>query len=210
MLAGLPAAYIIQQVADIKAHMRRSASDLFGPGKEMQRVADSATVAEVRTAARYFARLTPRRRSKVVEAAEIPRPVAANGLYFPDSAGAREALGGRLIEMAADAERHELHDPATPYFAYVPPGSIARGHTLAAVGRGTTKPCTSCHGLDLRGVGPVPPIAGRAASYILRQLIAFRTGARSAAAGAPMRDEAATLDLDDMIAAAAYVASRRP
>jgi cytochrome c553 len=209
MLAGLPAEYILRQVADMKAQARRSASNLFGPGQKMQRVADSVTIAEVQSAARYFTRLTPHRRSKVVEATKIPRPIRADGLYFPDSAR-QEGLGHRLIEMATDAERHELHDSMTEYVAYVPPGSIARGHTLATLGRGTTKPCTSCHGPDLRGVAPAPPIAGRAASYVLRQLIGFRTGARSGTAGAPMREEAATLDLDDMIALAAYVASRRP
>jgi cytochrome c553 len=210
MLAGLPAAYIVQQVADIKARARRSALEGFRPGLDMERVADSATLAEARRAAQYFARATPRRRSTVVEAVSIPRSIAGNGLYFPDSAGGREPLGRRLIEMATDAERHELRDPMTPYVAYVPPGSVRRGRTLATVGRGATKPCTSCHGQDLRGVGAAPPIAGRAASYLLRQLIAFRTGARAAPAAASMREEAATLDLDDMIAAAAYVASQRP
>jgi cytochrome c553 len=56
----------------------------------------------------------------------------------------------------------------------------------------------------------VPPIAGRSPSYLLRQLFAFRTGTRASAAGAPMRDLAAKLDLDDMIAAAAYAATLAP
>jgi cytochrome c553 len=56
----------------------------------------------------------------------------------------------------------------------------------------------------------VPPLAGRSPSYLLRQLIAFRTGARATPASAPMQAVAASLNLDDMIAAAAYAGSRAP
>jgi len=56
----------------------------------------------------------------------------------------------------------------------------------------------------------VPPLAGRLPSYLLRQLIAFRTGARASPAGASMRDVVATLGIGDMIAAAAYAGSREP
>jgi cytochrome c553 len=45
---------------------------------------------------------------------------------------------------------------------------------------------------------------------MLRQLIAFRTGARDTPASAPMREVAATLSIEDMVAAAAYAGSRAP
>ena len=92
----------------------------------------------------------------------------------------------------------------SPYTTYVPRGSIERGHALAI------KLCASCHGEDLRGIGPTPPIAGRSPSYVLRQLFAFKTGTRSSTAGAPMRMAASTLSLDDMIAAAAYAGTLKP
>ena len=58
----------------------------------------------------------------------------------------------RIIEVAVDHERHELRDPATAYRAYVPQGSIARGRTIAQIGRGgTAVACVACHGADLRG-----------------------------------------------------------
>jgi hypothetical protein len=41
-------------------------------------------------------------------------------------------------------------------------------------------------------------------------LLAFRTGARSAATGAPMMPVVASMDVDDMMAAAAYAASLEP
>jgi cytochrome c553 len=122
-----------------------------------------------------------------------------------------EALGQRIIEVAIDQERHELRDPASGYRAYVPPGSVARGQAIAQSGQGEPAlACVACHGADLRGVGGVPPLAGRSPTYIVRQLLAFRTGSRSAATGAPMMPVVAPLNVDDMIAAAAYAASLEP
>ena len=112
--------------------------------------------------------------------------------------------------MPADARRHELRDAAVEYVAYVPRGSLARGRALATGAKAGVAACTSCHGPALRGLGPVPPIAGRSPSYLLRQLLAFRTGARATPVSAPMHLVAAALGIDDMIAAAAYAGSRAP
>jgi cytochrome c553 len=58
MLAGLPAAYIEQQVADLKMGVRRSAwREPYRPNTSMRTVAESATTAEVAEAARYFSGL---------------------------------------------------------------------------------------------------------------------------------------------------------
>jgi cytochrome c553 len=212
MLAGLPAAYIVQQVADMKSRARRSAWPApYVPSDDMRRIADSATDEEVAVAARYFSGLVPRQRSQVVEATEIPQAVPSLGLYVPVAHGGHEPLGRRLVEMPADVSRHELRDPWVGYVAYVPPGSIARGRGLATTGALPGVPaCESCHGPGLRGAGPVPPLAGRPPSYLLRQLFAFRTGTRSTPASAPMRAVAAMLEFDDMVAAAAYAGSRKP
>ena len=86
-----------------------------------------------------------------------------------------------------------------------------RGRRLAHVPRSKDiKSCTGCHGPQLKGLGVVPAIAGRSPSYLLRQLMAFRSGARSTAASAPIHQVALTRSLDDMIAAAAFAGSRRP
>ena len=134
-----------------------------------------------------------------------------NGLSTLLPGNEKEALDGRLVEVAVDLRRHELHDPMAEYVAYVPRGSLARGRALA-VGDPAhgVKGCTSCHGPSLRGVGLVPPLAGRSPSYILRQLVGFRTGARATPASAPMREVAARLSIDDMVAAAAFAGTRRP
>ena len=178
----------------------------------MRGIADSATATEVKDAARYFSRVAPRRRARVIEAERIPRIRPGTGLYFLATDGGDEPLGERLIEVATDAERHELHDARVEYMTYVPPGSIARGQELAKRGVPGAKnsACTSCHGSKLRGAGPAPPIAGRSPSYLLRQLIGFAAGSRSTKEAAPMRQVAGALTVKDMIAAAAYAGSLSP
>ncbi len=212
MLSGLPADYVVQQVKDMRTRSRHTASPVpFAPGIAMQQIADSVTDAELEAAARYFARVQARRASQVVEADSVPRTMPLNGLSTLLAGTEREPLAGRLIELPLELRRHELHDPMAEYVAYVPRGSLTRGRALAAGDPAHgVKGCTSCHGPSLPGVGLVPPLAGRSPSYILRQLVGFRTGARSTPASAPMQEVAARLSIDDMVAAAAYAGSRRP
>jgi cytochrome c553 len=211
MLAGLPEPYFIQQVADMRSRARRSASPVpWRPSEGMRAIADSATDAEVAEAARYFSRIRGRMRSRVIESDSVPRTVPYVGLYVPAPGGGMELLGRRLIEMTTDLERHELRDAENDYVAYVPRGSIERGRSIARGGVGGTQGCMKCHGLRMRGGDAAPPLAGRSPSYILRQLLAFKTGTRASPAAAPMRQVAEALTLDDMIAAAAYAGSRPP
>lgn len=209
-LAGLPAGYIIQQVADMKSHARAAAwkSGTWVPFENMRKVAEAAADSDVAIAAQYFSRLKPRQRTRIIEASLIPHSVPATGLYTLSTGAGTEALGHRLVEAPMDVERHERRDPYVGYVAYVPVGSIARGKKL------TTKPmndakqvCGSCHGPALRGLGVIPPLAGSAPGYVVRQLMAFKTGARSTTASAPMQIVAKNLSLDDMIAVAAYAAT---
>jgi cytochrome c553 len=212
MLAGLPAAYIEQQIKDMRSHARKAAwPGPYGPSDYMRAIADSATDVEITEAAQYYSQLTPRIRSRIVETTTIPKPVPKLGLYFPAAPRSTEPLGKRLITMPSDTMGHELRDPGFLYVTYVPPGSIARGKALATTWREVgAAPCTSCHGDELHGVGPIPPTAGRFPAYILRQLLAFKTGARSTPASLPMNDVASKLSLDDMIAVAAYEGSLKP
>ena len=48
-------------------------------------------------------------------------------------------------------------------------------------------PCKACHGPDLRGMGNMPPIAGRQASYLARQIWDFKLGARDGQMAALMK-----------------------
>ena len=211
-LAGLPAAYIEAQVADFRSGDRRSAwHGAYLPTDLMRASAENATNVEIAAAADYFSELRLTRRVEVVEATRIPRVVEFVWVYVMVGGEKTEPLGRRIIEVAIDHERHELRDPATVYRAYVPQGSIARGRTIAQSGQGGTDlACVACHGTDLRGAGVVPPLAGRSPTYIVRQLLAFRLGSRSGAAGAPMTPVVALMNVDDMMAAAAYAASLEP
>ena len=211
-LAGLPGRYIEAQVADFRSGARTSAwHGAYRPTDLMRASAENATDAEVTSAAEYFAGLSLTRRVEVVEATLVPRAIESAWVYVMAPGEGTEMLGQRIIEVAIDHERHELRDSASGYRAYVPPGSIARGRTIAqGAPDAPALACVACHGADLRGAGVIPPLAGRSPTYIVRQLLAFRTGSRSTAAGAPMMPVVALMNVDDMIAAAAYAASLEP
>jgi cytochrome c553 len=128
-------------------------------------------------------------------------------LYAAQRGAGDEPLGERLLEFAPDVERHEHRDDAMRYVAYVPIGSISRGRGLA---HSAATACVACHGEGLRGVGLIPPLAGRSPTYILRQLLAFKTGARAGTTGAPMQAVVASLQIGAMIDVAAYAGSLEP
>jgi cytochrome c553 len=173
--------------------------------------AEHATEEEVALAAAYFASLRPRQRTHVVEASEIPRVLPATGLFVRAPGNDTEPLNGRLIEVPADVARHDYRDPYLEYDAYVPVGSVARGRRLLATPMNEARQiCGSCHGPALRGMGDIPPIAGRSPAYLVRQLLAFRNGTRNTPAGAPMRLVSQKLSLRDMISVAAYTATLQP
>jgi cytochrome c553 len=70
--------------------------------------------------------------------------------------------------------------------------------------------CTVCHGSDLRGLGPVPTIAGRSPSYTARQLYDMQHGNRNGLWTPLMAPLLANLGADDLLTAAAYLASLHP
>src|SRR5262245_59671741 len=56
-VAGLPAQYIVQQMADFKNGVRKSSESRLGPQNLMINIAKAATDAEVQAAAEYFSKL---------------------------------------------------------------------------------------------------------------------------------------------------------
>ncbi|HEV7836738.1 MAG TPA: c-type cytochrome [Gemmatimonadaceae bacterium] len=210
-LAGLPEDYIIAQLAAFRSSTRGNPSPGWVPGNSMHAVAMNATEAEVAAAARYFSGLRFTPRARVVEAARIPRTREAGFVYARIPGPGTEPIGSRIVEGPPDFERHELRDDGMTYVAYVPPGSIRRGRSIAKTGRnGLATACVTCHGPNLGGTGLIPPLAGRFPTYIVRQLVAFKTGARSTPASQPMQAVVAQLSVDDMIAVAAYAATLAP
>jgi cytochrome c553 len=144
----------------------------------------------------------------VRETATVPRTRLGGNVFLPLPGTDTEPIGDRIIEAPLDVERFELRDPHSGFIAYVPPGSVERGAILAAGGGGKTVPCSVCHGLDLKGLGPVPAIAGRSPSYLMRQLWDIKQGARHGAWTPLMKPIVDPLTQDDMLALVAYVAAQ--
>jgi len=199
-LAGLPPAYIVQQMADYKTGARKSSVPTRGPIALKISLSKDITDTEVQAAALYFSALKPRANISVV------------GWFLAASnSGEKEPIGQRIIEVPEDLEQFENRDPRSQFIAYVPIGSIAKGAALVSTGgEGKTLQCAICHGQDLKGLGGIPSIVGRSPSYVLRQLNDIQTGARAGMAAQLMKATVVNLTVDDMVSIAAYLASQTP
>jgi cytochrome c553 len=211
----LPKAYIVQQMQDYRSGARttsvakRNVDLMIGLAKEI-------TDAEIEAAAEYFSSLKPRTNIKVVETETVPQTFVSSWHYAthaaqnraPQKTGETEPIGARIVEMPDDLEQFENRDPRSTFTAYVPTGSVATGAALANTGGNKTVPCAICHGPDLKGLGNVPPLAGRSPTYLVRQLYDMQTGKRAGIGAQLMKAAVANLNNDDMVAIAAYVASK--
>ena len=92
----------------------------------------------------------------------------------------------------------------------MPPGSLKKGESLVTTGAGKVTACTVCHGADLRGLGPVPSLAGRSPSYLARQLYDMQQGNRTGTWTPLMATVVSKLGTDDILNATAYIASLEP
>jgi cytochrome c553 len=203
-MAGLPVSYFVRQMEDWKTGDRKFSGTMVAMAKVI-------TDAEIKEAAAYFASLKPRPWIRVVEADTVPNSFISQGnkrLLHP--AGGTEPLGNRIIEVPENEEDVVYRDPRSGFVAYVPKGSIARGEALSTTGGGKTIACGICHGQTLQGLGDVPAIAGRHPNYIVRQMWNMQNGERVGNSAALMRQVVEKLSNDDMLAIAAYVASRAP
>jgi cytochrome c553 len=176
-------------------------------------MAAALTPEETRQAAEYFAAVKYIPKNKVVETTEVPKFAPnANNLFLPSAGSEKVSLGSRLIEMPNDPDDAQiLRNPRSEFTAYVPPGTLKKGEMLATTGgNGKTIRCDVCHGPGLRGLDPVPAIAGRQASYLARQMYDMQTGTRRGTWSPLMKEVVARLTDDDMMALAAYVTSLAP
>ncbi|HXD20772.1 MAG TPA: c-type cytochrome, partial [Vicinamibacterales bacterium] len=165
---------------------------------------------EIKAAAEYFGSMKWTPWIKVVETSTVPKTRIAGGMYLTLEGNEKEPLGQRIIETPVDAEGTEvLRNPRSGFIAYVPPGSVKKGEALVTTGgNGRTVACTTCHGADLRGFGPVPGIAGRSPSYLARQMYDIQAGARHGEWAELMKPVVAKLTNEDFVNIAAYVSSR--
>jgi cytochrome c553 len=203
-IAALPASYFARQMIDYKSGTRK------GSGS-MTTIAKAISEEDVHAAADYFASLKPRPWIRVVETDTVPKTYVGQGnkrLRLPG--GATEPISNRIIEIPEDEEVVLNRDPRSGFIAFVPKGSIAKGQAIVTTGADKTVPCAICHGPTLKGLGDVPPIAGRQANYVVRQLFSIQDGSRGGVSSALMQQVVERLTLDDMLAIAAYTASRQP
>jgi cytochrome c553 len=203
-ISGLSVAYFKRQMQDFKEGNRTDKVWMTAMAKAM-------TDKDIQDSAEWFSKIKPIPWVKVIEADSIPKSYfnkSRKRLPLPE--GGTEPLGDRIAEFPQEPARVLLRDPYAGFVAYVPKGSLAVGKELVTQGAGKTIMCTACHGANLKGTGDVPRIAGVSPLYTVRQMFAFKTGARKGSHAAQMQPVMANLQEADITAIAAYLASLAP
>jgi len=233
-VAGLPVEYFKEQINSFKTGKRDTSDPSKTNDAQMISFAQVLTDQEVQQAAEYFAKFSyaPATKDvpKWVTVQEVdsvpkfqgngswmvftdPKNYAEQGVAFVKDTGSNyEALGNRIMETPrVPADQDTWRDPHSGFMAYVPVGSVAKGKQLVETGdNGRFTACTVCHGADLRGLGPFPPLAGRSPSYIARQLYDMQTGKRLGSWTPLMAPVVAALQPTDLLNISAYIASLKP
>src|SRR6186997_3708573 len=205
-LTGFTADYIVQQMIDFKNGTRKDYARMNGISKE---VSDE----EARQAGEWFASLSRKKWSRVVEAAMVPKTFVGQGrMRFLDPKDkCMEPIGNRIITVPENQDKARMRDPQSGFVSYVPPGSLNKGKALVETGgRNKTIACTICHGDGMKGLANVPRIAGLHPIYVARQLHLFKDGDRTGPDSALMKKPLASLTDADILNIAAYVASLTP
>jgi len=203
-IAGMPADYVIRTMMDFKSGER------VDPAR-MNAIAKGMSDEEIKQAAEWAASLKPGGWVKVVETDNVPKSfVSVRGRQrLPLPGGGTEPLGNRIVELPDDASRAVLRDPKSPFVAYVPKGSVAKGEALVKTGGSNkTIACAICHGDHLEGLADVPRLAGLHPLYVARQLYAFQTGTNHGKSAVLMKKVVANLTEDDILNIAAYAAAQ--
>jgi cytochrome c553 len=211
-VAGLPVSYFIQQMHDFRNDVRKSGEPRKANTNIMIAIAKGMTEEKIRASAEYFGSMKWTPWIRVVETKTVPKTRIQGGMYLRLEGNESEPIGLRIIETPENVEHTEvLRDPRSGFIAYVPPGSVKKGESLVTTGgNGRTVQCGLCHGADLKGLGPVPGIAGRSPSYMVRQLYDMQVGARRGVWTDLMKPVVAKLSGEDFVSIAAYLSSRTP
>jgi cytochrome c553 len=206
---GLPADYIVAQLEAYASGERVSL--IPARSASMVTIAGDMTPEEMRAAAEYFESLPPVKWITVIETEMVPETyVGAGNMRHAEPNGGMEPIGNRIIEIPENSHLAELRDSHSPFQALVPVGSIAAGEEIVTTGAGKTIQCSLCHGPDLKGLGQVPPLAGRSPIYLARQMFDIKHGSRGGANVALMQGVVANLEHDDVLNIVAYLANLEP
>ena len=210
-VSGLPVSYFIEQMHEFRDGQRKSADSRKKNTTLMAVFAKAMTDGEIQQAAQYFGSMKWTPWIKVVETDMVPKTRTSTGLYMPIPGAGKEKLGNRIIEVPVDPDgTEELRNPRSGFIAYVPFGSIEKGRALVAGGNKRTIACGVCHGDDLKGLGPVPGIAGRSPSYMARQLYDMQQGTRNGNWTELMKPVVKDITQEDLLDIVAYVSSLQP
>ncbi len=208
-VAGLPYGYILDQLEIFSKGDRRSADPRKANTNEMMMIAKSMTDEEKQIVARYFSSINFKPLVNVIEATKAPQVrMTTNGLMLPIEDMPFVPLGSRIIEVPTNPQRTEImRDPRGMFTSYVPIGSLEKGKLLVETNNEKTIQCGICHGPNQTGLADIPSIAGRTASYTMRQLWDIKQGTRKSPVMIPI---ISNLDIDDLLNISAYLASLPP
>jgi cytochrome c553 len=210
-VSGLPYEYFVQTMMDFRSDLRPSADPRKANTARMAAIAKAMTEDEIKESARYFASMPWTPWIRVVETRAVPKTRIQGGMFLRLEGNETEPIGVRIIEAPDNTERTELRDPRSGFIAYAPVGSLKAGEALVKTGgNGKTIQCGLCHGPNLEGLGPVPGLAGRSPSYLVRQLYDMQAGARKGVWSALMKPVVEKLTAEDLVAIGAYTASVSP
>jgi cytochrome c553 len=216
-LTGLSYEYFVRQLMDFRSSARRTSDQRKVNTDLMAGFARAMTDEEVNAAAKYFTSIPATPWITVVERETAPKTKAVGGMLLTREGAEAdvEPIGERIIETPVNARDTDfLRNPRSGFIAFVPPGSLKKGEALVMNGVTASGEkviaCAVCHGSDLRGLGPVPILAGRSPSYIVRQLYDMQHGNRNGAWTPLMAPVLAGLGPADILAAAAYLSSMQP
>ena len=202
-VAGLPVAYFIQQLKDFANGDRNTSETRKTNGAGMITLGKAMTDEEMKQAAEYFGSIKWTPWMKVVETNRIPKVKVQGGIWVTVEGDEKEAIGNRIIETPVNTEAAEqLFDSRSDFIVYVPVGSIKKGEALAKKAQ-----CASCHGSDLKGLGPVPGLAARSPSYLARQLYDTQQGTRHGVWSDLMKPVVANMKEEDILNLMAYTTS---
>jgi cytochrome c553 len=206
---GLHPAYFVQQMQDFRNGLRASADPRKANVNTMIGFSKLTTHEEDVAAAEYFAAQPFARRLKVVESRTAPKVRLQGGMHMAipvaEGGGMEPLASDEIVEVPDDNLRAEARDTRLGWTAYVPIGTLAKGRAVATRGQ-----CATCHGQDLRGIGPVPPLAGRSPSYTMRQLFDMKQGTRRGPWAALMKPILEKMSVQDMMNVSAYAGSLDP
>ena len=207
-----PYSYFMQTMADFKSDARKSADSRKANTNVMIAIAKGMTDEETKAAAEYFGSMKWTPWIKVVEA-EHGAEDADRRRHVPQDRGQRDRADRPAHHRSAG--RHRAHRGAARSALGLHRLCAGRQHQEGrdagtTGGGGKTTQCSVCHGAGSQGLGPVPGIAGRSPSYTVRQLYDMQQGTRKGVWSDLMKPVVAKLTNDDMLALAAYTASRTP